>query len=167
MWRIGWQQGWILPPGDAATVELRMRPARWYQGWLIFGLACAVALLAGAVVAVGRERRASVSPKLVVDASRGPVGVQWAVVLVALVLSAGAWGAVACGISWLTSRWLPQRARPAVPVIVLALAMGSGVVLALGPWTGSYAGDALGAALPLILAVALAVAPWAGRRPPA
>lgn len=163
----GWQQGWILPPGDAATVELRMRPARWYQGWLIFGLGCAVALLAGAVVAVARSRRASVSPKLVVDASRVPVGVQWSVVLVALVLSAGAWGAVACGISWVTSRWLPLRARPAVPVIVLALAIGSGMVLALGPWAGSYTGDALGAALPLILAVALAVAPWAGRRPPA
>ena len=163
----GWQQGWIVPPGDAATIELRMQPAAWYRAWLIFGLACSVALLTGAAMAVARTRRAPTQPRIVVDPARFAVGAQWSVVFVALVVAGGVWGAVACGISWAVSRWLPPRARLIVPVIVATLTLASGTVLALGPWTGGYAGDDLGAALPVMLALALAAAPWVDRRLPA
>jgi arabinofuranan 3-O-arabinosyltransferase len=43
----GWQQGWVLPAGSAARVDLRFTPTRLFEGLLLLGaflaLVCAVA----------------------------------------------------------------------------------------------------------------------------
>jgi arabinofuranan 3-O-arabinosyltransferase len=159
----GWQQGWILPAGDAATVELSMRPALWYQLALLAGLASAIVLIVGAVVAGRRPRRVPEAP--LTGASVSP-GAQWVTGGTLLVLAAGVWGAVAWGATWAIDRWLPWRAHRAIPVAVGALALLSGAALVSGPWPIDYAGDAWLPGVAVTLAVALAVAPWAGRQRP-
>ncbi|RHW25124.1 DUF3367 domain-containing protein [Nocardioides immobilis] len=55
----GWQQGWVLPAGEEATVELRYRPQTTYDVVLPLGLVVSGSLLVGALVIglVGGYRR--------------------------------------------------------------------------------------------------------------
>ena len=48
----GWQQGWVLPAGAAATVEVRFTPAQLFTGLLVLG-----AVLAGLCVAAATPLR--------------------------------------------------------------------------------------------------------------
>ena len=48
----GWQQGWVLPAGDATTVELRYAPQRTYAVLLPAGLATSGAVLLGGLAAL-------------------------------------------------------------------------------------------------------------------
>jgi arabinofuranan 3-O-arabinosyltransferase len=54
----GWQQGWVVPAGAAATVDLRYDPDRTYRRALVLGALLAVALL-GLAAAPARALRAA------------------------------------------------------------------------------------------------------------
>jgi len=76
----GWQQGWILPEGEEATVELRYRPQTTYAVILPVGLVASGSLLAAAlaialVALVGRLRgRSADAPPAVVWPDADPPG---------------------------------------------------------------------------------------------
>ena len=162
----GWQQGWVMPPGAAGIVELRMRAAPWYQAALAIGLVCALLLLVSAAFAVwrptARVRGTAPSPLRPWDV---PARVGWIVGGVGMVVVAGVWGAAGWLLAWMLDRWLPRRSGRVVPFAVGILVLVSGTVLALGAWPVGYAGDSLAAAIAVTVAMSLAVAPWAGTGP--
>jgi arabinofuranan 3-O-arabinosyltransferase len=57
----GWQQGFVVPSGDAVLVELSFAPDRWYRVALMVGLFSAVLLVVGALLVWwrGPTRRAA------------------------------------------------------------------------------------------------------------
>ena len=55
----GWEQGYVLPAGPAATVHLVYGPDRTYRAALLLGLLCVLALLGACVVTGRRSRRSS------------------------------------------------------------------------------------------------------------
>jgi arabinofuranan 3-O-arabinosyltransferase len=164
----GWQQGWVLPPGEAVTVQLTMRQAPWYRAALLWGLAC-VAILVVATIVVLRRSRSQVgadrSP--VIPEASIPLRLQWAVGAVVLVIAAGVWGGIACGLAWVLARWLGPRTQRFLPMIVGGLVLTSGLILAAGPWPSAYSGDSLAAGLAATFAVALAALPRGGTARPA
>jgi arabinofuranan 3-O-arabinosyltransferase len=157
----GWQQGWLLPPGDAAVVDLRMAAAGWYRAALVVGLLCALMLVTAAIVA---SRRGGGQAGGGLVAAAIPRRVLWGIGAVGMIMAAGVWGAGAWAVAWVVQRWLPKAWRAAVPASVGILVLASGVALAAGPWPSNYAGDALLPSIAVVMAVALAVAPEAGRR---
>ena len=86
----GWQQGWVLPAGAEATVDLRYDPDRTYRRGLLVGALLVVALLALAVVPAGPGRAAPVGAGSTSWVSAGAG-------LVVLVLIGGAAGGT-CGV---------------------------------------------------------------------
>jgi arabinofuranan 3-O-arabinosyltransferase len=53
----GWQQGWVVPAGQAGTVDLRFAPTRLFDGLLLLGALLALVVVAG--VTPLRLRRAA------------------------------------------------------------------------------------------------------------
>jgi arabinofuranan 3-O-arabinosyltransferase len=130
----GWQQGWVVPPGAAATVDLRYDPDGTYRSWLLVGAFLVLALL-GLVAAPVRALPA---------AAVGGRSLGWASTaagLVVLVLIGGGAGlvlALLAGGAVLATRTSWAHTWPllgAIPVLV------AGGLLAWHPWPGSpYAG---------------------------
>lgn len=154
----GWQQGWVLPPGEATTVELRFAPQRTYDVLLPLGIGVSgLVLLAGLVVLlaplVGVVRR---RPLIAVPAADWPLltPTRWplragaaavALVLLGPVCALALGGAVLAG----------DRARwAAVAVVTGGLVVLSGVLDVLGGDTSRATAD---------LAAAVAVGILAGR----
>lgn len=151
----GWQQGWVVPPGAAATVTLRFAPDRTYRVGLGVGLLLVLLLLGltrsgrqGALAPTGGRR------------TTGPWLVTTGLLVVLVGGAAGALSVVA-----LVAGRRALRLRAAVGPATVAVA---GVLLALRPWTTvGYAGR--GAAAQALCVVGLA-AIWsmlltASRRP--
>lgn len=124
----GWQQGFIVPAGPAARVELEYEPGSWYRAGLGAGVA-AVALLLVLALVPGPP-----GPP-VAQRSPGRLGRVAAVVLVlaALALLAGAAGAAAWGLVVLAVA-LGRRWSVGVSLIAFAAIAVAGVALALRPW---------------------------------
>ncbi|GAA1543061.1 alpha-(1-_3)-arabinofuranosyltransferase [Nocardioides humi] len=130
----GWQQGWLLPAGDAGTVRLRYAPERTYGVVLPLGLAVSGGvLLAGAaclVLLLVRRRSRTPWRPWPEPPGAGPAPGWWAAALgVALVLL----GPVAAA-GLLVGALLPRtdRHRWWSAGAVLALAAASGLLDALG-----------------------------------
>ena len=159
----GWQQGWIVPAGEAATVVLSMRPNGAYVGGLAVGLVAALALLMAALLACRRPRdpQPAIAP---LESRRLPTWAGWSLVAVALVVSGGLVGAVAVALSWGLSFVTRTRSLGWVgPAVAGTLVAGAGVLLALGPWPVGYAGDSVWAAVMILMALGVACAPWGAR----
>ncbi|MGW8376302.1 alpha-(1-_3)-arabinofuranosyltransferase family protein [Streptomyces sp. ODS28] len=155
----GWQQGFLVPAGQSGLVKLEYRPARWYEGGLIAGVAGVALLLGFAFV-----RRRAGTP-LGAEARRVPPP-SWVLGTVALTLvMALVSGPYAVVVPVLA---LVAWARPAllVPLALLA-ALGAGVAATVhadrGIVDGQGAFSHVAQALALLaLTAALVTAP---RRP--
>jgi arabinofuranan 3-O-arabinosyltransferase len=155
----GWQQGFVVPPGPAGTIELRYAPTTGYRAALIVG-AGLVGLLAIGVVIDRRRRSPDPSPA---RPRRWPRWVPSAGAVVAFVGLGGAVGlAVALTVGAariLVGRW--RRLGPAAREYGWAAATfgvygAAGVLLAWQPaGSADYTGD--GWAVQVLTLVALAM----------
>ncbi|NYJ01035.1 arabinofuranan 3-O-arabinosyltransferase [Nocardioides thalensis] len=154
----GWQQGWVLPSGEATTVELRFAPQRTYDVLLPLGLGVSGAvLLAGLLVLLAPllqvvRRR----PLTAVPARDWPplVPTRWPLRAGAVVVSLLLLGP-ACALALGGAVLAGDRPRwTAVAVAASGLVVLSGVLDVLGGETSRAAAD---------LAAAVAVGVLAGR----
>jgi arabinofuranan 3-O-arabinosyltransferase len=59
----GWQQGWVVPAGAAARIDLRFAPTRLFDGLLVLGaLLALVCLVAATPLRLGRTRARDLPP---------------------------------------------------------------------------------------------------------
>jgi arabinofuranan 3-O-arabinosyltransferase len=59
----GWQQGWVVPAGAAARIDLRFTPTRLFDGLLVLGaLLALVCLVAATPLRLGRTRARDLPP---------------------------------------------------------------------------------------------------------
>lgn len=174
----GWQQGYLLPAGGAATVDLTFGPDRTYRAGLLVGLVLAVLL---AVAAGWPARRLETGPAAA-SARPGRVVLPVATA-VALALVGGWWGLGALllwpAVTAFVRRGggrgtrLDRLARTAPAVVAAATFLGSGVVVAWGHWASAhYRADDSTVQVGCLIALATASAGascwgWADRRRPA
>jgi arabinofuranan 3-O-arabinosyltransferase len=131
----GWQQGYVLPPGDTTTVHLGYPPDRWMRWGLGVGALAALVVLAGALLPDRRRTRPSRPTTSRIPAQVGRVVVV-AVGLVVLPL-VGGWAGVAAAVAGL-GVWAVARVSPSVdrslPWLVAGLYLLAAARLALDPW---------------------------------
>ena len=157
----GWQQGWVVPPGPAATVVLRFAPDRTYRSALLGGLLLALLLLGLTLPwSAGHSDRRWVGRALPAAGPRPTTGPWLVTTGLLVVLVGGAVGAAAVAVLLVLrcatrEGRLALRARSAAGPLAVAAAGG---LLALRPWTSDgYAGR--GAAAQALCVVGLA-ATW-------
>jgi arabinofuranan 3-O-arabinosyltransferase len=106
----GWKQGYLVPAGDAGTVQLTFAPAGTYRLALIGGLA--LFLLLGLLTLANTRRPARHGPAVPL---RLPWPVATALVLSGLALLGGAWGLLAgiavCAVGFMLRRVRRQTLR--------------------------------------------------------
>ena len=149
----GWQQGWLLPAGEAGAVELAYQPDATYR-WGLAGGAAALAVLLVLAVVRGRSALPGAGPGV-----PGPVVV--AVVGAGLMwLLAGWWGVAAGALAVVGLRAVPAgRRRPAAAVGVLAAVATGAFLLARHPWgEPGYTGNAAAPQATVVVALALLLA---------
>jgi arabinofuranan 3-O-arabinosyltransferase len=126
----GWQQGWLIPPGAAATLDVRFGPDRWYRDGLMVGLAAA--LLVMVLTALPVRRRVDRPPATERSG-------RWWWWLVGPTLLAAVAGAVGVGLAALAAGGWALLGRRSVShrgvaaawlVVALVLVGGGAVVLA-------------------------------------
>lgn len=158
----GWQQGWIVPAGEATTVTLSYPTDRWYRLGLFGGLALLPLLfLAAALRPLRKERTVFGAPtRTWSSAAAGVVGVlalgaavagaAGLEVAAAMVVVAGAAGVVGAGRAARAVR--SGRAWPVIAGVGLMVSAG---VLATGPWLSGapYEGHSVAAQLPALIAL--------------
>ncbi|OCB33127.1 hypothetical protein A5675_22805 [Mycobacterium malmoense] len=148
----GWQQGWVVPPGDPGTITLTFPPNAPYRAGLAFGLALLPLL---ALLALWRTRRGRLDDAPARPWAPGP----WAAVavLVCGAVIAGAAGVVVTAAA-LGVRYR-LRDRP-VGGAAMALSAGglilAGAALSRHPWRSvdGYAGHAASVQLLALISVA-------------
>ncbi|OBG32963.1 hypothetical protein A5673_02755 [Mycobacterium sp. E3198] len=148
----GWQQGWVVPPGDPGTITLTFASNSLYRAGLAIGLALLPLL---AALALWRTRRARADE----EPARPWAPGRWAAVavLVAGGLVAGAVGVIAVGAA-LGLRHALRRRRDDVTVLLSAGGLiAAGAALSRHPWRSvdGYAGHA--ASVQLLALISLAV----------
>ena len=94
-----WQQGWVVPAGPAATVQLRFAPQRLFDALLVVG-----ALLVLVVVAAAIPWRRRADPELPPLTAAGPGLVDVLLVAAVLGLLAGWAGLGALALTWVLYR---------------------------------------------------------------
>jgi len=160
----GWQQGYQVPAGGAATIEMRFVPDLWYRLGLLVGLVAALALLA---VSVWVWRRAPCGSGTPLDVRRGPrpsPGGMMALVAVILAvgwLLGGPFVAVGIGLALGVRLRMPRAETLLVAAGALLVAL-SGVVAAWWPDTPGMPGpvaDVLAAAAVGVLGASLVTLP--------
>lgn len=148
----GWQQGWLVPPGDPGTITLIFASNSLYRAGLAVGLALLPLL---ALLALWRTRRGGSD-----DAPARPwASGRWAAVavLAAGAVVAGAVGAVVVGAALGLRHALRHRHSDAVAV---ALSAGglilAGAVLSRHPWRSvdGYAGHSANVQLLALISLA-------------
>jgi len=162
----GWQQGWVVPAGDAGTITLTFASNGLYRMGLAVGLALLPLL---ALLALWRRRRPGDDPPA---GPWAPGGWASVAVLAAGAVIAGVAGVVVCGAALGLRYMLRHRNSAAVTV---ALSAGglilAGAVLSRHPWRSVdfYAGHSANVqllALISLAAVAASAVPMrAGQRP--
>lgn len=146
----GWQQGWLVPPGEATTVSATFGPDGPYRASLLAG---ALLVILAPFFLFLRGRRAEPSPVLPARRARGR---GWTVTItLALVVLSGVWGALAVLVAAAVGA-LASASRVAVVTTTGVLAA---LVAALAPWTQGLAGVD-GLAVQVLVLVAVATAVW-------
>ena len=164
----GWQQGYVVPAGPRARVDLVYTPDRWMRAGLGIGMLAALALVAGALTKPSRRRRAAELPKAGAPCGTSPIPPgALPVVGLAVLLLVGGWAGAAAAAAGATL-WVGARAaapvRRALPWLAGALYLAAVVRLSWDPW--GHAGYAAGSRLTqwlCLLAVAAAFAVPAAR----
>jgi arabinofuranan 3-O-arabinosyltransferase len=155
----GWQQGWIVPAGDATDVQLQFAPERGYRALLLVGL-----VLSGLVLLAGLALLAVRRTGLVTPAAPWPAPMAWsrATIAVAFAFVLLVPGVVAAGAMLLATfvRRRPDRMLGVAALLVVGSAVLDNWAPAIWPQSGS---DAMAAAAAGLLA-GLATRPWGGDR---
>lgn len=164
----GWQQGWLVPAGEASQITLEYRPDPVYRGSLLAG-AAAVAILLMLAGPPGRGRRTTQATPPVAEPARltSPTVAVTAAAL--LWLTGGWWGVAAVALGWGGLLPLRPARRPVVAAGAAAtLGLLAAGLLAAGPWGApGFAGNDLGPQLACLAALGLVVGAVAeqSRRP--
>lgn len=152
----GWQQGWLVPAGDAGTITLTFASNAVYRGGLGVGLSLLPLL---AVLALWRRRNGSWDdPAAVAWPSGAWAGVA---VLGAGALIAGAVGAVVVAALLGVRHVVPDRWRDALTVGLSAGGIvAAGAVLSRHPWRSAdgYAGHSASVQLLALISLAAVAA---------
>jgi arabinofuranan 3-O-arabinosyltransferase len=152
----GWQQAWLLPAGQAATVELRFTPDPTYRTGLVLGLAALVALCVLALVRP-RDGPARAVPRTGESAARVGWIVAGSLVLPAVggLLGLGLWlVVVALALALVRTGTLPRPAASVASVLAATCYLGAGCWLAVRPWgSDGYAGTSAVVQLLSVLAL--------------
>ncbi|MFC8500726.1 alpha-(1-_3)-arabinofuranosyltransferase family protein [Pedococcus sp. NPDC057267] len=154
----GWQQGWVLPAGDAGTLHASFEPDRTYRLGLAIG--ALLALGVAALMLAARRRRGPAPPAP--DESR-----VWGWGASAVLVAAFGWvGLAAVAVAVVVRRAAGRR------LVVLSVVAAAGVlataVAMVEPWPSGDAGvHSSVVQLAVLTAVALALSvTWAGTRSP-
>ena len=153
----GWRQGWRVPAGKAATIELRYRPATSQRLGLVLGVAALLGLLGAAILAP--RRRTAARTWTPPHERTWPAPAVWALVVLAGVALAGPVVLVAVPLAL-----LPRRSR-CLPLVAAGAAVAAGLVAFtwagadVGDTTGTFSGPAQAFAVTAIVAAALALLP--------
>lgn len=158
----GWQQGWLVPPGDAGTITLTFASNTVYRAGLAVGLSLLPVL---AVLAFWRRRGGGDDGPAAVAWSPGP----WAAVAVlgAGGLIAGAAGVLVVGSLLFFRRFVSGRLRDGLTVGLSAGGLIiAGAVLSRHPWRSvdGYAGHS--ASVQLLALISLAAVTASAVLPP-
>jgi arabinofuranan 3-O-arabinosyltransferase len=154
----GWQQGWVVPPGDPGTITLTFTSNTLYRAGLAIGLALLPLL---ALLALWRTRRGDAG-----DAPARPWAPGfWAAVpvLAAAALIAGAVGAVmaagALGLRYALRHRERLRDRVTVAISAGGLIL-AGALLSRNPWRSvdGYAGHSANVQLLALISLAMLAA---------
>ena len=165
----GWQQGFVVPPGQSETVRLTFTPDGPFRVGLLVGAACALGLVLAAVVPGRRRPERPIVPA-------GRIGARLVTIVgAALLVFVGSWwGAVAVAVSCalvLVRRYIAPRASALWPLVAGAAYGAAGLLLLTSPYGSQNptADRAPAQALSLLALAALAVSLWeqAPRRVPA
>jgi arabinofuranan 3-O-arabinosyltransferase len=129
----GWRQGFVVPAGEEATIDLRFTPDRPYRLFLLVGLLGTLAAVAAALV---RDRRTPPEPEP--EPHRGHAR-SWLVPVAVTALLALVGGVLALVVIplWL----LPGRQR-SLPAIAAASYAVIGISIAMSPGPGGAGFDA-------------------------
>ncbi|MGH3739030.1 MAG: hypothetical protein ACRDT6_26045, partial [Micromonosporaceae bacterium] len=150
----GWQQGWIVPEGEAGEVVLEFGPNRTYQLGLLTGLLAVVLLLVAVAWPARRRAGADFAPDPGPAAGRRPEGPVTGLVLLALLGLIGGVLPIAGFLLFVLVRratvsLLPMAAlgglSAATLVAVTGRLIGEGQAWALGVWSQAAALIALAA----------------------
>jgi len=152
----GWQQGYVVPAGEAGTVILTFAPDRLYRLALLAGAVVAALLVVGALVSRRRDR-ASALPVLWSGRSPEARALAWPVRLLGLALAALLGGPAFAGgvlLAEITRRW--TRAGLLGAALVAVAGVAAGVVAATSPglppaWSDALAGIGVGCAVAAVL----------------
>ncbi|OBA70413.1 hypothetical protein A5641_13020 [Mycobacterium sp. 1554424.7] len=166
----GWQQGWVVPAGDAGTITLTFASNSLYRAGLAFGLALLPLL---AALALWRTRRGRTDDTPARPWAPGP----WAAVgaLAAGAVIAGAAGLVVAGAALGLRYFASPRWRDGVTILLSAGGLIlAGAALSRHPWRSvdGYAGHSANVQLLAlislaVLAASVVVVPARGPRPSA
>ncbi len=153
----GWQQGWVVPAGEAGSITLFFTPGRDYRLALGLGV-MALGLLLVLALAPSRKRT---RPDATVPELVSPVVLAASGLLLVLLGGVVAGGVLAVVTVLVT--FLRRRGRDiTAPLIVLALA-GTAGLTALQPWPSGRGGQSAAAQVLVLVALAAAVAAQAAQ----
>lgn len=167
----GWQQGYVLPAGDAGTVDIDFAPGTTYRAALVAG-GGAVVLLAVLAVVPGRPGRERPTGG---PGRRGSGVRPWVLALAALggmALVGGGVGAGAVALLWALTALTGRRRSLVLALVAAGTSVTAGVLLLVSPdGTGTarqvLAVVALGAVVAGTVPVPAGIGrrvPWARRR---
>jgi arabinofuranan 3-O-arabinosyltransferase len=165
----GWQQGYVVPAGRAATIELRYGPTAGYRAALLVGLGLVVLLALAVLVDRLVSRRGSdadpVGPRV------WPKWIGWAGAAVAFGCLGGATGlavALTVTVAWILLARGRRHGAGAWAAITFGAYAAVGGLLAWQPaGSADYAGAAWPAQILSLVALAMVVAPALTTRPAA
>jgi arabinofuranan 3-O-arabinosyltransferase len=162
----GWQQGYVVPPGPAGTIELRYGPSSGYRVALVVGAGLVALLAAGALLDRRRPADADRVTATPAGPRRWPSWLPWVGGAVALGCLGGAAGlAVALTVGGLRlglGRWRRLGGTALEwtwAVAGFAAYVAAGALLAWRPaGSGDYAGDGWAAQILALVALAVVLA---------
>ncbi|MGY2130318.1 alpha-(1-_3)-arabinofuranosyltransferase [Blastococcus sp. SYSU DS0617] len=131
----GWQQGYIIPPGAAGTVELDFRPGPYYRAALAVGAGAVLLLVLVAVLPARPSReRPRRGPRLPAGLSAALVtGFVAGAALLGTALVGGPVGLAALLGLWLLRQFLPRTAPAVLGGVAVGALLVAGALLLADP----------------------------------
>ncbi|MEV0356336.1 alpha-(1-_3)-arabinofuranosyltransferase [Nocardia sp. NPDC050697] len=161
----GWQQGWLVPPGETGPITVSFPADRWYRLGIFGGLLLLIPLL---LLALPRRTPAAAAEPCSPYNSRIAAGIG---VLAVTGLIAGPIALALAATAWAALEFADRRGLETARTLAVIAGTGtllSAAALSTGPWRhpDGYMGGALLTQLPAVLAViALGLAALPARRP--
>ena len=127
----GWQQGYVLPPGPAGTVELTFAPGPYYRAALAVGAGAVLLLVLVAVLPARphRNRPEKARGRLAALSAGLMTGFIAAAAVLGTALAGGLVGLTALAALWLLAQAFPRRAPVLLGSVAVAALVGAGALL--------------------------------------